>query len=68
MKSRGSGDGAGAQALRQAGYFRCPRYWVTAEQYELICYMMEQNRKEVERIKRDAEALEVYPRYDSRRL
>ena len=67
MKSRGSGDGAGAQALRQSGYFRCPRYWVTAEQYELICYMMEQNRKEVERIKRDAEALEVYSGYDSRR-
>ncbi len=62
--SRGSGDGEGAQALRQAGYVRCPRYWVTLEQLELIHYMMEQNRKEVERIKRDAEAFEDYPRYD----
>ena len=45
---------AGAQALRAAGYKPCPRWWLTAEQMELVEYMAKQNEAEVNRIRREA--------------
>lgn len=44
----------GAQALRAAGYKPCPRWWLTAEQMELVEYMAKQNEAEVNRIRREA--------------
>jgi hypothetical protein len=46
----------GARALRLAGYVKCPAFWVTQEQYELIRYMAEQNKADIERIKERAYA------------
>lgn len=42
---------AGAQALRAAGYKPCPRWWLTAEQMELVEYMAKQNEADVTRIR-----------------
>ncbi len=41
----------GAAALRAAGYIPCPRWWMTAEQMELVAYMAAQNSAEVNRIR-----------------
>ena len=41
----------GAQALRAAGYKPCPRWWLTAEQMELVEYMAKQNEADVTRIR-----------------
>ena len=41
----------GAMALRAAGYKPCPRWWLTAEQLELVEYMAMQNAAEVNRIR-----------------
>lgn len=46
--------GSGAKALRAAGYRPCPRWWLTAEQLELVEYMAKQNEAEVNRIRRRA--------------
>lgn len=48
LKSRG------AMALRAAGYKPCPRWWLTAEQLELVEYMAHQNAKEVNAIRASA--------------
>lgn len=40
-----------AMALRAAGYKPCPRWWLTAEQMELVAYMAMQNGDEVNRIR-----------------
>lgn len=48
LKSRG------AQALRAAGYLPCPRWWLTAEQMELVAYMARQNAVDVNRIRGEA--------------
>lgn len=47
---------AGAMALRAAGYKPCPRWWLTAEQFELVEYMAKQNEAEVNRIRAEANA------------
>jgi hypothetical protein len=44
----------GAQALRAAGFKPCPRWWLTAEQLELVEYMAKQNELEVNSIRRGA--------------
>jgi hypothetical protein len=44
----------GAMALRAAGYVPCPRWWLTAEQMELVAYMASQNSAEVNRIRAGA--------------
>lgn len=44
----------GAAALRAAGYKPCPRWWLTAEQMELVEYMAKQNEAEVNRIRSEA--------------
>lgn len=44
----------GAMALRAAGYLPCPRLWLTAEQMALVQYMADQNAKEVNRIRAEA--------------
>ena len=44
----------GAMALRAAGYKPCPRWWLTAEQMELVWYMAKQNEAEVNRIRTEA--------------
>lgn len=43
-----------AMALRAAGYKPCPRWWLTAEQMELVAYMAMQNASEVNRIRAEA--------------
>jgi hypothetical protein len=53
---RDPSNSPGARALRQAGYVKCPAFWVTQEQYELIRYMAEQNKADIERIKERANA------------
>lgn len=45
----------GAVALRLAGYVKSPSFWVTQEQYEMIVWMANQNKSEIERIRQDAE-------------
>lgn len=45
---------AGAQALRAAGYKPCPRWWLTAEQMELVAYMAMQNEDTVNQIRAEA--------------
>lgn len=44
----------GAQALRAAGFRPCPRWWLTAEQMDLVEYMARQNADEVNRIRAEA--------------
>ena len=53
---RDPSNSPGARALRLAGYVKCPAFWVTQEQYELIRYMAEQNKADIERIKERAYA------------
>lgn len=48
---------AGAMALRAAGYKPCPRWWLTAEQMELVEYMAKQNEADVNRIRNQANNL-----------
>jgi hypothetical protein len=48
---RDASNSPGAQALRRAGYVKCPAFWVTQEQYELIRYMAEQNLDTINAIK-----------------
>jgi hypothetical protein len=45
----------GARALRLAGYVKCPAWWLTTEQFELLKYMAEQNLPDINRIKAEAE-------------
>lgn len=49
--------GRSAAALRAAGYFPLPRYWVTREQMDLIMYMVRQNEEDVTRIRVEANKL-----------
>lgn len=44
----------GAQALREAGYKPCPRWWLTQDQMELVEYMARQNADDVNRIRNEA--------------
>ncbi len=41
-----------AQRLRAAGFKPCARWWLTAEQFELVEYMARQNEADVNRIRR----------------
>ena len=52
---RDASNSPGARALRLAGYVKCPAFWVTQEQYELIRYMAEQNLDTINAIKEQAE-------------
>jgi hypothetical protein len=49
--SRDASDSPAAQALRQAGFVKCPSWWITAEQFQLLEYMARQNLDEINRIK-----------------
>jgi hypothetical protein len=53
----------GARALRQAGYVKCPAWWLTSEQFELLKYMCRGNLEEINRIKSEAQACQ--PRWQS---
>ncbi len=44
----------GARALRLAGYVKLPAWWVTREQLELIEYMAQQNKHDIDAIKERA--------------
>lgn len=46
----------GAQALRAAGFRPLPRWWVKAEDLDLIEYMARQHAEEVNRIRAQANA------------
>jgi len=54
----------GARALRLAGYVKLPAWWVTEEQMQLIEYMAKQNLAEINRIKDEAEKLDLLRGYD----
>ncbi len=41
--------------MRQAGYVKCPAWWLTQEQFELLQYMARQNLPDINRIKQEAE-------------
>jgi hypothetical protein len=41
--------------LRLAGYVKCPAWWLTTEQFELLKYMAVKNLPEINRIKAEAE-------------
>lgn len=43
-----------AKALRAAGYIPLPRWWVKAEDLDLIEYMAKQHQAEVNRIRAEA--------------
>lgn len=45
----------GAMALRAAGFKPCPRWWLTAEQMELVAYMARQNEDIVNQIRAEAQ-------------
>ncbi len=45
---------AGSEALRQAGFFRVPRWYFTQDQLDVIERMAFGNKEEVYRIKREA--------------
>lgn len=51
---REASNSPGARALRRAGYLKLPAWWVTEEQMQLITYMAEKNKDEIDRIKREA--------------
>jgi hypothetical protein len=44
-------DSPAARALRQAGFVKCPSWWITQDQLELIEYLARQNLDEINRIK-----------------
>ena len=49
--SREASDSPAARALRQAGFVKCPSWWVREDQLELIEYLARQNLEEINRIK-----------------
>jgi hypothetical protein len=49
--SRDASDSPAARALRQAGFVKCPSWWITQDQLELIEYLARQNLDEINRIK-----------------
>ena len=48
---REDSDSRAARALRQAGFVKCPSWWITQDQLELIEYLARQNLDEINRIK-----------------
>ena len=44
-------DSPAGRALRQAGFVKCPSWWITQDQLELIEYLARQNLDEINRIK-----------------
>jgi hypothetical protein len=52
---RDPSNSPGARALRLAGYVKCPAWWLTQEQFELLQYMAKQNLAEINKIKDEAE-------------
>jgi hypothetical protein len=49
--SRDASDSPAARALRQAGFVKCPSWWVREDQLELIEYLARQNLDQINRIK-----------------
>lgn len=58
----------GAMRLRAAGFKPLPRWWVKAEDLDLIWYMVKQYADEVNRIRMDAELSEEEQRERAWRL
>lgn len=52
--TRAASDSPAARALRAAGYVKLPGWWVTLEQYQLILWIAEKNKAEIDRIKEAA--------------
>ena len=48
---RDASDSPAARALRQAGFVKCPSWWITQDQLELIEYLARQNLDQINRIK-----------------
>ena len=55
--TRSASDSPAARALRDAGYVKLPGWWVTLEQYQMILWMAEKNKAEIDRIKLAAHAI-----------
>jgi len=64
---RDAGNSQAAQALRQAGFVKCPSWWVRQDQLELIEYLARQNLDEINRIKDREKQCTNYARAKSRR-
>lgn len=54
MSNRSEGTHKVALALRSAGFKPLPRWWVRAEDFELVEYMAQQCADEVNRIRAEA--------------
>jgi hypothetical protein len=63
---RDASDSPAAQALRQAGFVKCPSWWITQDQLELIEYLARQNLDEINRIKDRINQCTSYARAKSR--
>jgi hypothetical protein len=55
--ARSASDSPAARALRDAGYVKLPGWWVPLEQYQMILWMAEKNKAEIDRIKQAAHAI-----------
>jgi hypothetical protein len=55
--TRSASDSPAARALRDAGYVKLPGWWVTLEQYQMILWMAEKNKAEIDRIKQAAHSI-----------
>jgi hypothetical protein len=60
--SRETSDSPAARALRQAGFVKCPSWWITQDQLELIEYLARQNLEQINRIKEKAKQCTSYAR------
>jgi hypothetical protein len=60
--SREASDSPAARALRQAGFVKCPSWWVREDQLELIEYLARQNLEQINRIKEKAKQCTSYAR------
>ena len=60
--SRDASDSPAARALRQAGFVKCPSWWITQDQLELIEYLARQNLEQINRIKEKAKQCTSYAR------
>jgi hypothetical protein len=60
--SRDASDSPAARALRQAGFVKCPSWWITQDQLELIEYLARQNLDQINSIKEKAKQCTSYAR------
>jgi xanthine dehydrogenase iron-sulfur cluster and FAD-binding subunit A len=60
---REASNSPGARALRQEGFVKLPGLWVTEEERDLVVFMAEKHLPEINRIKAEAERLDLLAGY-----